>query len=112
MNEKTFSLFAGVTARDEGIDLAMASRNPLVDKTRRYLRALARDRTNRCVTADDAARYLASIGESDRALGNAAGSLFRGPEWEPTGCWTASTRVSNHARMVRVWRLKDRAQAY
>lgn len=107
MSTQTFSLFAGTFARDCGIALSNESRNPLVERIRQSLRGLARDRDNRCVTADDAYAYLAQIGEKERALGNAAGALFRSGEWEFTGCWTPSTRVSNHARMVRVWRLRD-----
>jgi hypothetical protein len=38
-------------------------------------------------------------------LGNAWGSIFRGKEWECIG-WRKSTRVSNHARAIRIWRLK------
>jgi hypothetical protein len=109
MSSEPFGLFAGMAARDMGIAAATESRNALVEKVRQYLRMLARERGNRCVTADDAFTYLQQIGEQERALGNAAGALFRTGEWEFTGCWTPSTRVSNHARMVRVWRLKDGA---
>ncbi len=111
MRSETFSLFTGAVARDAGISQAAESRNALVEKARRYLRTLARERGNHCVTADDAVEYLVKIGESERALGNAAGSLFRSHEWEATGCWTPSTRISNHARMVRVWRLRFCDQA-
>lgn len=38
-------------------------------------------------------------------LGNAAGSVFAGPEWECVGYKTA-TRPLAHARILRVWRLK------
>ena len=110
MSTQTFSLFAGEVARDAGMEPAAASRNPLVDKVRRHLRHLAGERADRLVTADDAYKFLAAIGESETALGAAAGSLFRSPEWEATGCWTPSTRVSNHARMLRVWRLKQDSQ--
>lgn len=106
MSTQTYSLFAGALARDEGMAQAAACRNPLVDKVRRHLRHLAAERADRLVTADDAYKFLEAIGESESALGAAAGSIFRSPEWEATGCWTPSTRVSNHARPVRVWRLK------
>jgi hypothetical protein len=106
MSTQTYSLFAGTVARDEGMAQAAACRNPLVDKVRRHLRHLAQERADHLVTADDAYKFLDSIGENETALGNAAGSIFRSPEWEATGCWTASTRVSNHARMLRGWRLK------
>jgi hypothetical protein len=108
---ETFSLFAGTQARDLGIATASGSRNPLVEKVRQFLRTLARDRDGRLVTADDAYQYLRQIGEQESVLGNAAGALFKSSEWEFTGCWTPSKRVSNHARMVRVWRLKDGVRA-
>lgn len=103
---QTYSLFAAQVARDAGMAQAASCRNPLVEMVRGHLRKLATDRADHLVTADDAYRYLTQIGESERALGNAAGALFRSTEWEATGCWTPSTRVSNHARMLRVWRLK------
>jgi len=40
-------------------------------------------------------------------LGPAAGALFRGPEWEFTGQRVLSSRVSNHSREIKVWRLKQ-----
>jgi hypothetical protein len=38
-------------------------------------------------------------------LGNAAGSVFKGPEWEMVG-YTEAKRPEAHARILRVWRLK------
>ena len=38
-------------------------------------------------------------------LGNAAGSVFKGPEWECVG-YREATRPEAHARILRVWRLK------
>jgi hypothetical protein len=107
MSTETFSLFAGVAARDLGMAEATESRNHLVQKIREFLRTVARSRDNRCVTADDAYKFLEIRDGNLRELGNAAGSIFRSADWEFTGCWTPSTRVSNHARMLRVWRLKD-----
>lgn len=39
-------------------------------------------------------------------LGNAAGSVFSGKEWECVG-YKAATRPEAHARILRVWRLKS-----
>ena len=39
-------------------------------------------------------------------LGNAAGSIFRGPQWRFTGQYVPSGIVSRHGAMVRVWRLR------
>ena len=52
--------------------------------------------------ADQVQRVLLEKGIK---LGNAAGSLFKGTEWEWTGEIRNSIRITNHARMVRVWRL-------
>ena len=35
-------------------------------------------------------------------MGNAAGSLFRGNEFQFTGQWKRSERISNHARVIRM----------
>ena len=55
-------------------------------------------------TADDVSEWLELNGYPD--LGPAAGSLIRGPDWEFTGRFVQSTRKTNHARLLRVWRLK------
>jgi hypothetical protein len=41
------------------------------------------------------------------SIGPAAGALFRGPEWEFTGQRVLSSRVSNHSREIKVWRLRQ-----
>ena len=54
-------------------------------------------------TADDATRHFTPA--QREALGNAAGSIFKGPEWVHVG-YTKSKRPSNHARVISIWRLK------
>jgi hypothetical protein len=56
------------------------------------------------VNADNVSKWLELNGLPD--LGPAAGSLFRGKEWEFTGQFKQSTRKTNHARLLRVWRLR------
>lgn len=60
-----------------------------------------------CVTADDVAAALAASGRA--GLGNAAGSLFRGGQWEWTGLVAKSARPEAHANLLKVWRLVDYA---
>jgi len=72
---------------------------------REYARTIARERG--VVTADDVGRAMRSDGLPD-SLGPAAGSLFRGPDWEWTGERKKSTRIKNHSRELRVWRLVKR----
>lgn len=56
--------------------------------------------TRGVVTTDDVFQFL-----DPRCLGNAAGQIFRGAEWEFVE-WRESKRPSNHARPVRAWRLR------
>ena len=55
------------------------------------------------VHADQVAQKLAARGIE---LGPEAGSIFRTSDWENTGEFIKSSRVSNHARILWVWRLK------
>ena len=56
------------------------------------------------VTSDDVASFMSARGLDYSALGNAAGSVFKGMEW--TGRIVRSERPSTHGRIIRVWRLK------
>ena len=98
-------LFAGELARDTGIAQAAECRNELVSKVREHLVLVASSRGNRCVTADDFDSFLTTLGKTHKDLGNAAGVIFRTPDWQFTGMWTPSRRKTNNARHIRVWRL-------
>ena len=97
-----FSLPEGLRLKEQGMRQA-ANNDPT---TLEYAREIAKmvARINGTVTADDVQLRLDEYGCGP--LGNAAGSLFRGPDWEFTGDWRTSDRISNHARMNRVWRLR------
>lgn len=86
--------------KERGMALAADAAPALLDRARSYARSLGRG----SVTADDVSEWLEQQGLPD--LGPAAGSLFRGSEWEFTGRFVQSTRKTNHARLLRVWRLK------
>lgn len=79
---------------------------PLLRKLRLYLYSLAIEGDE--VTADDAHVYLdrnrLCVGGDRRWLGALWGKSD-GIAWEACG-WRPSTRRLNHARPVRVWRLK------
>ena len=98
-----FSLPEGLRRKDEGMRQA-ADNDPT---TLEYAREIAKmvARINGTVTADDVRLRLDESGYGH--LGPAAGSLFRGPDWIFTGDWRTSDRISNHARMNRVWRLRN-----
>lgn len=106
MATSTMNLFAGMMARDKGMEVAYQCRNGLVNQVRTHLENIAGARPNHLATADDVESFLISIGMTSKDLGNAAGTIFRHTAWEFTGTWTPSERRSNHGRYIRVWRLK------
>jgi hypothetical protein len=56
--------------------------------------------TQETVTVDDVFAWV-----DPKALGKAAGAIFRNGPWDFVG-WQESTRESNHGRPIRSWRLK------
>ena len=61
------------------------------------------------VHIDMVQRRLIAAGYHPSELGNAAGSVFKGDQWEFTGHWHKSARISNHHRDTKIWRLKGNA---
>ena len=104
-----FDLSLGRAQREAGMRLASTHRGAVLHAARAIAVRVAQGRADRCVTADDVYRHLGA-GDKQR-LGNAAGSLFRGGRWEFTGHWKHSRRITNHARDIKIWRLRaDRAE--
>ena len=96
-----FNQKASQEARDEGRDLAAARRGDILVLARRLAEAVARRTPEGTCTADDVQAELIHHGIRPEELGNAAGSIFR-QGWKPVG-FRQSSRVSNHARTIRVW---------
>ena len=88
----------GRARRDTGLALAISGRMARLIIARFKAMDAAMTRPERTATSDDAA--LAG-------LGNATGAIFKTPAWEFTGQWKPSNRPSNHARYIRVWRLRE-----
>src|SRR3974390_296665 len=85
--------------------MKLAADNRCLDLNKARYAAVLYAKRHGTVTADDVYLYLLTSG-SDTDLGPAWGSVFReGFVW--TGEWKPSSRPSNHARMIRVWRLKS-----
>jgi hypothetical protein len=105
MTQTTFDYEAGQAARDAGLDRASNPfyRRELLESAKKH--AIALGHTLGEVTADDVFRRMMNYGEQPELLGNAAGSIFRGAEWECVG-WKQSERKTNHARAIRIWRMK------
>ncbi len=100
-----FDIQEGTAQRDAGMDRAARSRWLLLAMARDFAKMVALSRSSRIATADDVMESLKKLGYEPKRLGNAAGSIFRGKEWEFVG-WVNSTRPTNHARPIRVWRLR------
>lgn len=101
VNQTEFNLEEGVRLKGEGMAKAVYNRKALFE----YAKGLAWGIAKRqgTVTADDVHELLGPVGS--QRLGNAAGALFKGIQWECTG-WVQSKRPSNHGRMIRAWRLR------
>lgn len=102
----TFDSQLSQAAKDEGISTAAWSRRELLWQVKEAVKQIALSRPSRTACADDGQEWLVSKGYQPSDLGNAAGSMFAGREWEFTGQWVKSKRVSSHKNDLRLWRLK------
>jgi hypothetical protein len=102
----TFDSEEGEKRKEEGLAQAQLSlpRKQLLEMARLYAISIAVQRG--FVTYDDVFIQMFRDGLNPADLGSAAGSVFRG-DFIFTGQWQKSARVSNHARVNRVWKLKD-----
>lgn len=98
-----FDLNEGERRKEEGLALAALSRKQLLELARLCAVRIARERG--VVSFDDVFFAMVEEGIDPLPLGNAAGCVFRGKQFVFTGHWEKSRRVSNHARVNRVWRL-------
>jgi len=91
-----FSLRIGKKLKREGMERAVDTRFTRLEEARDVVFLAALRRPERTATADD----------NHIDLGPAAGSLFKDGRWAFTGERINSARVTNHAREIKVWRLK------
>lgn len=97
-----YDLALGKQHKEEGMALAAENRADQLALAREVARLKALDSPNKTCNADTVMRELSTIYGID-SLGPATGSIFRTTDWRFTGHWTPSRRVTNHARMIRVW---------
>ena len=103
MTMDLFDLAEAKRLKEEGMASAAANKHDLLKHARHVAKQIAMLRDSRTVTADDVSRAFAREGITD-SLGNAAGSIFRGSDWEFTGERINSQRKTNHSREIKVWR--------
>lgn len=106
MIQSLFDYEAGQAERDAGFDRASNPfyRRELLEWARLAARRVAEASGSVCY--DDVYQVLEEMGKQPELLGNAAGLVFRGAEWEPVG-WKQSERKTNHARAMRMWKLRE-----
>jgi len=90
-----------VSRKQEGLEQAADGKDSLLSIAREIAVGIAR--TKGTVHADDVGKEMARRGL--QSLGPSSGHIFRDEQFVWTGEWVESTRVTNHARMLRVWRL-------
>ncbi len=95
-----FSLPRARAAREAGKDLVEEHGESFVEVMRREAIRIAQEKG--AVTCDDLRGYAAARGFYPRHQ-NTWGSIFRGPEWKSAG-FIQSRLVSNHARIIRIWK--------
>ena len=80
----------------------------LLEFARQLARVCALTHPDGLCTVDDVYDALVRLGHASGALGNTAGSIFRGGEWELTRLRLRSRRRSSRGREIKVWHLASR----
>jgi len=101
--ETLFDYAQSIQERDKGMATAASGREKALAKARTIAIKLAV--IKRKVTADDVRKEYEYRGGNWSDLGNAAGSIFKGKQWQCVG-FENSTVTTSHARALRVWTLK------
>jgi len=101
--ETLFDYAQSIQERDKGMAKATNKRMELLSTARDLAKRLA-ELYGR-VTADQVRAEYEYRGGNWSDLGNAAGSIFKGKQWQCVG-FENSTVTTSHARALRVWTLK------
>jgi hypothetical protein len=101
--ETLFDYAESKQLRDTGIQNASNGRAEILTKVKAIARHMAYIRGK--ITADDVRKEYEYRGGNWSDLGNAAGSIFKGKQWECCG-FENSKVTTSHARALRIWRLK------
>ena len=104
MQPTLFSSLSSEARKSSGMAAAATCGSDLLVLARGIARDLCREHGS--CTADDVGQVLFKR-HGISSLGPAGGSLFKHPDFEPTGQLTKSTRKKNHARLIYVWRLSQ-----
>jgi hypothetical protein len=87
-----------------GMGLATSKHAAALHDLQVLARFVARNRHPDAVTIEHV-RSVAEMAQKPWTIGNAAGSVFDGDEWECVG-FTTAKRPEAHGRVIRQWRLR------
>ena len=105
--ENEFDLKQGEALKEMGIMFASQSRLHELEIARKIAREIALNSPDRTCHADLVQARLIEMGID---LGNSAGGLFKNSDhWRWTGRFIKSARKTNHARIIRIWKLRAHA---
>ena len=102
--ETLFEYAASIQERDKGMATAVSGRESILANVRSIANNLARIYGK--VTADQVRAEYEYRGGNWQDLGNAAGSIFKGKQWQCVGFENSLVKTS-HARTIRVWKLNE-----
>ena len=96
------------TATQQKLHFKRLAADKVPDDLRLAKRVAAMLGETRQITIEDVRNWFAEQGMK-WTLGNAAGSVFDGGEWESCG-FAAAKREESHGRIIRVWRLRGNSR--
>lgn len=103
--EDFFDYAKAVVLKEQGMKVAADNRVGILQQARAIALELGRRHPRNECTADAVSMELQRRSLPSN-LGPAAGSIFKDGNWYFTGQRIRSKRITNHAREIKVWRLK------
>jgi hypothetical protein len=97
----SFDLQQSLAFKELGMGLAADAAEEPLKKARSIAFQIARSGSREC----DSDQVFKGLGEGF-PTGPWAGSIFKGQDWEFTGKRIRSSRISNHAREIKIWKLR------
>lgn len=101
MNQLAFNLSEAIAAKNAGLRVVAENNAEFLEVARNIARSLCVARYE--ITADDVRRAC----PIEPAHPNAIGAIFRHKDFVFTGKYRKSALVSNHARDIKIWRLRN-----
>lgn len=96
-------LAEGLHRKEAGMNIAAENNATILVEAKNVARDLGRRNRKRAISADNVMEVMVSRGYGQKCLGNAAGSLFSGRDWQWSGDRIKSKRPHAHANELKTW---------